>query len=61
MPTLRRPEYAGYAASPMGSAVAGLCRSVTTAATSAGVEAVSARCSVLSFMGCFGAEGQAPV
>ena len=33
----------------------------TTAATSAGVDAVSARCSVLLFMGCSGAEGQAPV
>ena len=26
MPTLRWPEYAGYATAPVGSAVAGLCR-----------------------------------
>ena len=26
MPTLRWPEYAGYAATPVGSAVAGICR-----------------------------------
>ena len=32
----------------------------TTVATSAGVDAVSARCSVLSFSGCSGAKGQVP-